>query len=85
MKRIHKQPMSLSFQVMEILIHPSACTQIAVTDTILRHYTSGALVTIRGYYWPVGAKVDFLEIVAPPKRRKEIIYNAKRKAKRPPR
>ena len=85
MKRIHKQPMSLSFEAVEILIHYSPNTRIAVTDTMLRHYTSGQIVTIRGYYWPVGTKADFCEVVAPPKRRKEIVYNAKRKAKRPPR
>lgn len=51
---------TLSFQV--IRIEKRWCDGLAVTDTILRCYTSHELLTIRGEPWPIGAKVDFRQI-----------------------
>jgi hypothetical protein len=57
---------SLSFEVVEIVTRHSPHTTVVVHDTRLRNYVTDEILTIRGNPWPVGAKVDFQELLRRP-------------------
>lgn len=66
-KQQPKKPIGISFQVHEITERHSPHTGIIVFDTKLRFYSTDEMLTIRGKYWPVGAKVDFRELPPQPR------------------
>lgn len=62
MKRKKPRTVVLSFEVVRIIERFAPYTRVAIFDTDLRHYTTDAIIVIRGKPWPLGTKVDFKEM-----------------------